>query len=50
MFIGSGISGVPIERLFKNTLPLLAVMVIVLLLITYVEPIAMGLVWLLGAK
>ena len=32
------------------TLPLLAVMVIVLLLITYVEPIAMGLVWLLGAK
>ncbi len=48
LFIGSGISGVPIERLFKNTLPLLAVMVIVLLLITYVPAITLALPGVLG--
>lgn len=48
LFIGSGISGVPIERLFKNTLPLLAVMVIVLLLITYVPAITLALPEVLG--
>lgn len=48
LFIGSGISGVPIERLFRNTLPLLAVMVIVLLLITYVPAITLALPGVLG--
>lgn len=48
LFIGSGISGVPIERLFKNTLPLLAVMVVVLLLITYVPAITLALPGVLG--
>ncbi len=48
LFIGSGISGVPIERLFKQTLPLLAVMVIVLLLITYVPAITLALPGVLG--
>lgn len=48
LFIGSGISGVPIERLFRNTLPLLAVMVIVLLLITYVPAITLALPGALG--
>lgn len=48
LFIGSGISGVPIERLFRNTLPLLAVMVIVLLLITYAPAITLALPKALG--
>lgn len=48
LFIGSGISGVPIERLFKHTLPLLAVMVVVLLLITYVPAITLALPTALG--
>ncbi len=48
LFIGSGISGVPIERLFKHTLPLLAVMLIVLLLITYVPEITLALPGALG--
>ena len=48
LFIGSGISGVPIERLFKHTLPLIAVMLIVLLLITYIPPITLALPSMLG--
>ena len=41
LFVGSAVSGVKIERLVKGLLPQLAVMVIVLLIITYCEPIAM---------
>ena len=48
LFIGSGISGVPIERLFKHTLPLIAVMLIVLLLITYIPSITLALPSMLG--
>ena len=48
LFIGSGISGVPIERLFKHTLPLLAVMLIVLLIITYIPAVTLTLPKLLG--
>ena len=48
LFIGSGISGVPIERLFKHTLPLLAVMFVVLLLITYIPGITLTLPGILG--
>ena len=48
LFIGSGISGVPIERLFKHTLPLLAVMFVVLLLITYIPGITLTLPRILG--
>lgn len=48
LFIGSGISGVPIERLFKHTLPFLVVMVIVLLLITYIPGITLTLPSLMG--
>lgn len=48
LFIGSGISGVPIERLFKHTLPLIAVMFVVLLLITYIPGITLTLPRILG--
>lgn len=48
LFIGSGISGVPIERLFKHTLPLIMVMLIVLLLITYIPSITLALPSVLG--
>jgi len=48
LFVGSGISGVPIERLFKHTLPLLVVMLAVLLLITYIPAITLTLPGILG--
>lgn len=48
LFIGSGISGVPIERLFKHTLPLIGVMMVVLLLITYIPAITLTLPRILG--
>ena len=48
LFIGSGISGISIERLFKHTWPLLIVMLIVLILITYIPPITIALPSALG--
>lgn len=48
LFIGSGISGVPIERLFKHTLPLIGVMLAVLVLITYIPAITLTLPRILG--
>ena len=48
LFIGSGLSGIPIEKLFKHTLPLIAAMLITLLLITYVPQFTLGLPGLLG--
>lgn len=48
LFIGSGISGVPIERLFRHTLPLIAVMFAVLMLITYIPQITLTLPKILG--
>lgn len=41
LFVGSAVSGVPIERLTKTLLPFLGVMVIVLLIITYIPAIVM---------
>jgi tripartite ATP-independent transporter DctM subunit len=41
LFVGSAVSGVPIEKLIKTLLPFLGVMVIVLLLITYVPGLIM---------
>lgn len=43
LFVGSAVSGVPIERLVKTLLPFLLVMVAVLLLITYVPGLVMWL-------
>lgn len=48
LFIGSGLSGVPIERLFKHTLPLIVVMLIVLAMITYIPAITLTLPGMLG--
>ncbi|MCI6888003.1 MAG: TRAP transporter large permease [Lachnospiraceae bacterium] len=48
LFIGSGISGVPIERLFRHTLPLIGVMILVLMLITYVPAFTLTLPGILG--
>jgi TRAP-type C4-dicarboxylate transport system permease large subunit len=41
LFVGSAVSGVPIERLIKPLMPFFGVMVIVLLIITYVPAIVM---------
>lgn len=43
LFVGSAVSGVPIERLVKTLLPFFAVMIAVLLLITYVPGLVMWL-------
>ena len=48
LFIGSGISGVPIERLFIHTVPFLLMMLLVLLMITYIPAITLTLPGLLG--
>ncbi len=41
LFVGSAVSGVPIEKLIKTLLPFLGVMVIVLILITYIPEVVM---------
>jgi tripartite ATP-independent transporter DctM subunit len=41
LFVGSAVSGVPIEQLTKTLLPFFGVMIIVLLIITYVPAIVM---------
>lgn len=41
LFVGSAVSGVPIERLTKTLLPFFAVMVVVLIIITYIPGIVM---------
>ncbi len=41
LFVGSAVSGVPIEKLIKTLLPFLGIMVIVLMIITYVPGLIM---------
>lgn len=48
LFIGSGLSGIPIEKLFKATVPLIIPMLIVLMLITYCPAITLTLPKILG--
>jgi tripartite ATP-independent transporter DctM subunit len=43
LFVGSTISKVSIEKLFKSTLPFYVSMIVLLLLMTYIEPIVMWL-------
>lgn len=43
LFVGSAVSGVPIERLAKSLLPFFMVMIVVLLLITYIPSVVMWL-------
>ncbi len=48
LFVGSGVSGIPIEKLTKHTMPFIAVMAIALLLITFVPQLSLGLPRLMG--
>ena len=48
LFIGSGLTGKPIEQLTKHTFPFLIVMFIVLLLITYIPAFSLALPRALG--
>lgn len=48
LFIGSGISGVPIERLFKHSIPFILMMLLVLLMVTYIPAITLTLPGILG--
>ena len=43
LFVGSAVSGVPMEKLIKTLLPFFGVMIIVLLLITYIPSLVMTL-------
>ena len=48
LFVGSGISGISIEKLTKAVFPLLVVMFIVLMLLTYVPALSLWLPTTLG--
>jgi len=48
LFVGSGISGIKIERLARAAFPFMVVMFVVLMLITYVPAISLGLPSLMG--
>ena len=48
LFVGSGISGISIEKLTKAVFPLLVVMFIVLMLLTYVPALSLALPTALG--
>lgn len=48
LFIGSGISGIPIERLAKHSMPFILVMIVVLFLVSYIPSISLFLPRLLG--
>ena len=43
LFIGSSVSGIPVEKLSKSVLPQLGVMFIALLLVTYIPAVSMAL-------
>lgn len=48
LFVASGISGVSIERISKWIVPFVISMIIVMLMVTFIEPISMGLVRAIG--
>jgi C4-dicarboxylate transporter DctM subunit len=50
LYVGCNIAKIKFEQLVKATVPYIIMEVIALMLITYVEPISMGLIWLTGAK
>ncbi|ETW14094.1 C4-dicarboxylate transport system large permease [Roseivivax marinus] len=43
LFVGSAVSGVPIEKLVRTLWPMLAIMLVVLLLVTYVPAVTLAL-------
>jgi len=50
LFVSSGLTQLPIEKIAKKSLPFLATLILCLMLITYVEPISMLLPNLLSGK
>lgn len=50
LYVGCNIAKVKFENLVKATMPYIIMEIIALLLITYIEAIPLGLVWLTGAK
>lgn len=43
LFVASGVSGVAFERVAKNVIPMVLTMIVILLLVTFIEPISMTL-------
>ena len=51
LYVACGMSKkLGIEQISKAAIPYIFVLIIALMMITYIEPIAMGLIWLTGAK
>ena len=51
LYVACGMSKrLTFEQVSKACVPYIIVLTIVLLIITYVEPISMGLIWLTGAS
>ena len=51
LYVACGMSKkLSLEQISKACLPYIVVLIFALLLITYIEPIAMGLIWLTGSK
>ena len=50
LFVSSGLTQIPIERIAKKSMPFLLALIICLLLVTYVEPISMFLPRLLAGR
>lgn len=48
LFVSCGISGITIERVFKMLLPYLAVLILILLAVTYIPVLSLGIPTLLG--
>lgn len=48
LFVASGVGGVQFERVAKNVIPMVLTMVVILLLVTFIEPISMTLPTLFG--
>ena len=48
LFVGSGISGISIEKLTKHTLPFIVVMLVVLIMISFIPELSLGIPRMLG--
>ena len=48
LFVGSGISGISIEKLTKHTLPFILVMLVVLIMISFIPELSLGIPRMLG--
>ena len=48
LFVGSGISGISIEKLTKHTLPFIVVMLVILIMISFIPELSLGIPRMLG--